>query len=70
MHQSVSELHQLAHQIQTLRSAAERLVDLAKDNPSVICNTRRILASIAMLEFNVSDMIGLDDEDYVASSNL
>ena len=60
-------LHQLDIQIKALRSAAERLVELAEDSPAVVRNTRRILASVKMLELNVSDGLHLDDTDQSAS---
>jgi hypothetical protein len=50
---------ELDEKIQTLKSEAEALRDLTGDFPALYRNTRRILASIKMLEMNLSDVLDL-----------
>ena len=56
-------LYQQDAQIRALRAAAEKLMVLADDNPAVVCNTRRILASVKMLELNVADALPMVEDD-------
>ena len=46
--------------IQLLKKTADELNQLSKDFPAVARNTVRILASVKMLEINVSDLVELD----------
>ena len=46
--------------IHVLKETAEELRCLADIFPAVLCNTDRILASIKMLELNVSDVLDLE----------
>ncbi len=48
--------------VQTLKKAAEGLKPLADDFPAVARNVVRILASVKMLEIEVSDIIALDND--------
>ena len=61
MNHDSQSLYQLDHHIKALRAAAERLIELAEDYPAVVRNTHRILASVKMLELNVSDVVDLDE---------
>jgi hypothetical protein len=53
----ISEFHA---KIQLLKKTAEELNRLGRDFPAINRNTVRILASVKMLEINVSDLIELD----------
>jgi hypothetical protein len=55
-----SELKEIDIQIQALKKSAEALSRLGEDFPAVARNSVRILASIKMLEINVSDLLELD----------
>ncbi|MFO7986378.1 MAG: hypothetical protein R6U38_10955 [Desulfatiglandaceae bacterium] len=54
---SKNNLHEMDAKIQTLKKAAQELKDSSDDFPAVFRNCSRILASIKMLEINVSDLI-------------
>lgn len=51
-----SELANLSEKIGLLRGLTEEILDAGRRIPAVERNTRRILASVAMLERNVSDV--------------
>lgn len=51
------DLDQINTQIQAMKAAAENLCQHGETFPALHKNTRRILASIKMLEINVSDVI-------------
>ncbi len=51
------ELKKLDTRIQTIKKAAQELRGLAGDFPAVDRNVERILASVKMLEINVSDVL-------------
>ena len=46
--------------IRVLKRTAEELKRMGEDFPALARNTTRILASIKMLELNVSDIVELD----------
>ncbi len=46
--------------IQLLKKTTDELNQLSKDFPAIARNTVRILASVKMLEINVSDLVELD----------
>ena len=46
--------------IQTMKSVAEELNRMGENFPALARNSVRILASIKMLEINVSDLLELD----------
>ena len=50
------EIKKLDTRIQTIKKAAQELKKLSGKIPSVDRNTVRILASVKMLEINVSDV--------------
>jgi hypothetical protein len=53
------DVKELDKKIQTLKKEAESLRDMADNFPALYRNTRRILASIKMLEINLSDVSDL-----------
>jgi hypothetical protein len=53
------DLNTLDQKIEVIKKAAKELVLLAGSFPAVAKNTARILASLKMLELNVSDVIHL-----------
>lgn len=57
------DIQKMDAEIRRLRSAAETLSRLSGDFPSVAGNTARILASVKMLELNVSDFADLDNPE-------
>lgn len=52
----------MADKIGLLRQTAEALQKMAQNLPAVEKNTNRILASIKMLELNISDLVGLSSD--------
>ena len=54
------DIHQVHEKIQLLKRTAEELNRLGEDFPSLARNTVRILASLKMLEINVSDIAALE----------
>jgi|YelNatPaOPRAMG01_1025707.scaffolds.fasta_scaffold00180_41 hypothetical protein len=56
MEQKIKELHEI---IQNLKAQAEELSKLGGDVPCVIRNSKRVLATIKMLELEISDIVGL-----------
>ena len=53
------ELARMADNIGLLRKTTEALRKMGKDLPAVEKNTNRILASVKMLELNISDPVEL-----------
>lgn len=51
-----AKIEQMANEISILKKTAENLKGLGSDFPAVDRNIKRILASIKMLELNVSDL--------------
>jgi len=54
------DLDQINTKIQLLKQAAEELNQIGEDFPALARNTVRILASVKMLEINVSDLLELE----------
>jgi len=54
------DLKRFDRDIQQMRQAAERLSAVGEGFPAVEKNARRILASLKMLEINVSDWVELE----------
>jgi len=52
----------MADKIGLLRQTAEALQKMAQNLPAVEKNTKRIIASIKMLELNISDLVGLSSD--------
>ncbi|MCX8117118.1 MAG: hypothetical protein N3G78_04195 [Desulfobacterota bacterium] len=57
---SSAKLKKLDRQIKKIRKAAEELKALCGGIQAIQCNANRILASVKMLEINVSDLLDLD----------
>ena len=53
------DLDQVNDKIQLMKKTAEELNRLGEDFPALARNTVRILASVKMLEINISDLIEL-----------
>jgi hypothetical protein len=54
------DIKKLDRKIQLLKKTTEELNQLGQDFPAVARNTVRILASVKMLEINISDLVELD----------
>ncbi len=54
---SIDELKKISNRIKLLRDTAEELKRMAGDMPAVTMNTNRLLASVKMLEMNISDCV-------------
>lgn len=54
------DLNQIDAKIQLMKRTAGELLRLAENFPALARNTERILASLKMLEINISDLAGLD----------
>lgn len=52
-----TDLHEIDNRIQQIKEAVKELDQLGKELPAISKNTVRILASIKMLELNISDII-------------
>ena len=57
------DMHSIDRKIQVIRKAAEELKLLSDNFPAVEKNTDRILASLKMMEINISDVLHLDEEN-------
>ena len=53
------DIEKIDNNISTMKKAAEELVQMGDDFPALKRNAARILASIKMLELNVSDIIDI-----------
>ena len=53
------DLNQINSKIQLMKKTAEELNRIGEDFPAIARNTVRILASVKMLEINISDLIEL-----------
>ena len=54
------DLNKINAKIQLMKQAAEELNQLGENFPALARNAVRILASVKMLEINVSDLVELD----------
>ncbi len=57
------DIEKLDDQIQVLKKAALALSEMGDQFPAVKKNTARVLASIKMMEINVSDVVRLTEPD-------
>ncbi len=57
------DIEKLDDQIQLLKKAALALSEMGDEFPAVKKNTARVLASIKMMEINVSDVVRLTEAD-------
>ncbi len=55
-----NELKKIDDKIKLLRNTAEELKSLAENIPAITRNTTRLLASVKMMELNISDVIDFD----------
>ena len=55
-----THLEEIEQKIRTMKRIAEELKELGLNFPALAKNTSRILASIKMLELNVSDLVQSD----------
>jgi hypothetical protein len=55
-----NDLKKIDDKIQVMKRTAEELNRMGDDFPSLARNSVRILASIKMLEINISDLVELD----------
>ncbi len=55
-----NELKKIDDKIKLLRNTAEELKSLAENIPAITRNTTRLLASVKMMELNISDCIDFD----------
>lgn len=53
------DLHEINDKIQLMKQTAEELNRIGEDFPAIARNTARILASVKMLEINISDLVEL-----------
>jgi hypothetical protein len=53
----LQDLKKLERRIKTIRKGAEELTALGSSFPAVERNAKRILATVKMLEINVSDLV-------------
>ena len=53
------DINEINTKIQLLKKTAEELNRMGEDFPALARNTARILASVKMLEINVSDLVDL-----------
>lgn len=53
-------LNDINDKIQLMKKAAEELKQMGEDFPAITRNSVRILASLKMLEINVSDLVELE----------
>ncbi len=50
------EIRKIDTRIKTIKKAAEELKEMSAEIPAIDRNTARILASVKMLEINISDV--------------
>jgi len=53
------DLKEINDKIQLMKKTAEELKLIGDDFPTIVRNTVRILASVKMLEINISDLVEL-----------
>ncbi len=54
-----ADLKELDSKIQSMKKTAEELKQMGEDFPALYRNISRVLASIKMLELNISDVAGV-----------
>ena len=55
-----ADLNEINDKIQLMKQTAQELNRFGEDFPSIARNTSRILASVKMLELNISDLVELE----------
>ena len=58
--ESQIDMNAMDVEVRRIKIAAERLSRMGADFPAIARNTQRILASVKMLELNVSDYVSLE----------
>ena len=53
------DLKELDSRVQSMKKTAEELKQMGEDFPALYRNISRVLASIKMLELNISDVAGV-----------
>lgn len=61
------DIKEIAERIQLMISTADELMQMGEDFPALYRNTKRIRASLKMLELNVSDVAALEGDEEVSS---
>jgi hypothetical protein len=54
------DLNKINDKIQVMKQTAQELNQMGKDFPAIARNTLRIMASVKMLEINISDLVELE----------
>ncbi len=57
------EINEMDAEVRRIKSAAEKLNRMGENFPALARNSLRILASVKMLELNISDYLLLDSAD-------
>ncbi len=57
-----TDLQEIDTKIRSLKKTAHELNQMSGHFPALARNTSRILASIKMLEINITDIVGLDGQ--------
>ncbi|MBL7213896.1 MAG: hypothetical protein ISS61_16105 [Desulfobacteraceae bacterium] len=58
-----TDLKEIDTKIRSLKKTVHELNQMSDHFPALARNTSRILASIRMLEINITDIVGLDGQD-------
>jgi hypothetical protein len=56
---NTNDLKEIDGKIQSIKKTAEELKQMGEDFPALYRNISRVLASIKMLELNISDVAGM-----------
>ena len=56
---NTNDLKEIDSKIQSMKKTAEELKQMGEDFPALYRNISRVLASIKMLELNISDVAGM-----------
>ncbi|OQX28362.1 MAG: hypothetical protein BWK80_00520 [Desulfobacteraceae bacterium IS3] len=57
------DIKEIAKRIQLMVTTADELMQMGEDFPALYRNTKRIRASLKMLEINVSDVAALEGDE-------
>lgn len=55
-----TNINEINDKIQLMKKTAQELDGMGEDFPAIARNTARILASVKMLELNISDLVELE----------
>jgi chaperonin cofactor prefoldin len=56
---NAKDLKELDSKIQSIKKTAEELKQMGEDFPALYRNVSRLMASVKMLELNISDVAGI-----------